>query len=247
MNGKGKVNMATDLVLASDIHYFRMKWGEKSKSFERASTLLKVLSESQLPRLRHYYTMPDKFGFEVGAFKPIVWTNSRNFVESVVESFGIARWPKQIYRDIVNYLVKENAVSRTVFKVGYYDVSENTFSHLYNGINEHHKRTGEELLNKQTELSKNINEWKQSTTAHVYAQLETSVMGEALKSLLADPKLDHDILYDFFDPADVDSLKKIALSIQPSTDVSLLVEQSSVGERIRRYINDLMSKKDSSV
>jgi len=240
MAKKMKVSMASDVLVERDMFYFRNKWGEDSKWYERAGKLLRVLQDTSLEKIKHNYMMPDKFGFEVEPGKPVVWSNSRHFVESVVNSYGVARWPKQIYRDIVNYLVNENAASRNLFRTGYYEVFGATFRLLYDSLAEERRKEQEDLATKIAELDKAEQEWKTSTLTTVFSGLKSSVICDGIYALLENPGLEHDVLFEFFEPNDVASLKKTAMSMQPSKDIDEFLENCCLKKRLLECLNSML-------
>lgn len=245
-NHPGHVPMGNEVVFNYDIHYFKTKWGEDSKPFQRASKLLKILLETTLPKIKHNHSFPDKFGFEADPSKPVRWMESRDFVENVVESYGVAFYNKSDYRNVVNYLIKEGAVSRTMIKVGYYDVSDTTFDSMYQSLSPERKRVQEELALQVVNLDKAIREWKRNALAEMYSRLEGSIVGESLQALLENPRMSNLVLYEFFDPSDVQSLKQIANS-NKTNDMELLVRKSSFGKRMTDSINNMISLQKKSV
>ena len=142
------------------LHFVQM-WGESSYKCQRALDLLDLISESDLPRIKHTYVEPSSFGFECEEDQ-IEWIPYRGFIQTVVNKeepqqvwvfSGVPGAPPhqehlrqceqqqqqkcvEHYKSVVAYLMREGQFSKNLFDSRYVNGAcfKETFEKLYANI-----------------------------------------------------------------------------------------------------------------
>lgn len=146
--------MTNTIVEQSNLMYFAGKWGEHSPTVQRAKELMETIKWTHLKRIKHNYTKPSMFGFQIeeGDDSEMHWVVCKDFIESVVkkessEACGF----NHLYLEIVRYLIEEGKVSTRLFDETYSTDFNQTFEELFRKLDPEIKRFMERAIEMRKE------------------------------------------------------------------------------------------------